>query len=377
MAIRPVWAEVDLEAIGHNLKEIRRITNPKSKIMPVVKANGYGHGAIEVSKKLLASGADRLAVGIVDEGKQLREAGIISPIVLLGYTPIEHAEAVIKYDLIPAVYTLELAQALSRAATEKNKTVKIHIKIDTGMGRIGFTPGSNNADVIAQISKLPGVEIEGIFSHFSTSDCKDKAFTDRQFEQFLWTVKEIESKGVTIPIKHIANSGAVIDSPHTHLDMVRPGIIIYGYYPSDEVNKTRLLLKPAMTLKALVSNVKEVVKGTSISYGRTYITNNMTKIASLPIGYADGYSRLLSSKGEVLIKGQRVPVVGRICMNQCMVDIARLHGVKIGDEVVIFGKQGEAKISVEEVAEKIGTINYEIVCMVSESVPRIYQSNDI
>lgn len=374
MATRPVWAEVDLEAIGHNLKEIRRITNPKSQIMPVVKANGYGHGAIVVSKKLLEWGADRLAVGIVAEGRELREADIEAPIVLLGYTPIEHAEAVIEYNLIPTVYTLELAEALSRAAVKANKTIKIHIKLDTGMGRIGFTPGSNSIETIVKIANLPKVEIEGVFSHFATADCKEKTFTERQFEQFLWLVKEIESKGIKIPIKHIANSGAIIDSPHTHLDMVRPGIIVYGYYPSDEVNKTRINLRPSMTLKASISYVKEVAKGTSISYGRTHVTKDVTKIASLPIGYADGYSRILSSKGEVLIKGQRVPVVGRICMNQCMVDIARIHGVKIGDEAVIFGKQGEAKITVEEVAEKLGTINYEVVCMVSDSIPRIYKS---
>lgn len=372
MATRPVWAEVDLEAIGHNLKEIRRITNPKSQIMPVVKANGYGHGAIVVSKKLLECGADRLAVGIVDEGKELREAGIDAPIVLLGYTPIEHAEAVIENNLIPAVYTLELAEALSQAAVKADKTVKIHIKLDTGMGRIGFTPGSNSTETIVKIANLPKVEIEGVFSHFATADCKDKTFTERQFEQFLWFVNEIQSKGIKIPIKHIANSGAIIDSPHTHLDMVRPGIIVYGYYPSDEVNKTRINLKPSMTLKAAISYVKEVAKGTSISYGRTHVTKDITKIASLPIGYADGYSRLLSSKGEVLLKGQRAPVVGRICMNQSMVDIGRIHGVKIGDEAVLFGKQGEAKIAVEEVAEKLGTINYEVVCMVSDSIPRIY-----
>lgn len=372
LAIRPVWAEIDLGAIGHNFQEIRRITNPQAQIMPVVKSNGYGHGAIEASKTLLAKGADRLAIGILDEGKILREAGINAPIMIMGYTPIEQVEEVIKYDLIQTVYTWELAEALSKAAIKLGKTVKVHVKIDTGMGRIGFLPGGNTADIINRIAELPGIEIEGIFSHFATSDSKDKSYADRQFEQFLWVVKEIESKGLKIPIKHIANSGAIIDLPHTHLDMVRPGIIVYGYYPSEEVNKFKLILKPSMTLKTQVAYVKEVSKGTSISYGRTYTAEKVSKIVSLPIGYADGYSRLLSSKGEVLIKGQRAPIVGRICMNQSMADVGRIHDVKIGDEVIIFGKQGELKIPVEEVAEKMGTINYEIVCMLSERVPRVY-----
>lgn len=367
------WAEVNLDNIAHNVREIRRITNKKAELMGVVKADAYGHGAMEVTKTLLANGVTRLAVSMLDEAIQLRKNGIDVPILILSYTDPARAEEIILNNVTQTVYSYDLAKALSDAAVRLHRNIKIHIKIDTGMTRVGFMPGYSAVKNVVEISKLPGIIIEGLFTHFASADEKDKRYTYMQFERFMSICNELSRIGVYIPIKHVSNSAAIIQFPEMHLDMVRPGIILYGMYPSDNVDKSKLDLKPAMTLKANVILVKNVEKNTYISYGRTFKTKRESKIATIPIGYADGYTRLLSGKGKVLINGEKAPIVGRICMDQCMVDVTDLKSeVRVGDEVVLFGKQGDNEITVEEIAKAIGTINYEIVSLIGKRVPRVY-----
>jgi len=365
---RAVWAEIDLSAIAHNMEQIKAATTGDTKVCAVVKADGYGHGAVAVARTVLQAGADRLAVAILNEAVELRQAGFQVPILVLGYTPACQAGLVVQHNITQTIFTLDAAQALSAAAIAAGKNVKVHIKIDTGMSRIGITP-QDAGQFAASVAVLPGLEIEGVFSHFADADSSDKNFTYEQYNRFLEGVEYIKGQGIQIPIRHIANSAALIDLPQMHLDMVRPGIILYGLWPSEEVQK-KLMLRPAMRLKAQVSFVKDIPSKTSISYGRTYFTARTSRIATLPIGYADGWSRLLANKAEVIVKGQRAPLVGRVCMDQCMIDVSHIPHVKIGDEVLLFGG---ADLPTEEVAGRMGTINYEIVCMIGKRVPRFYQ----
>lgn len=370
------WAEIDLDNIAHNVREIRRITNKKAEIMGVVKADAYGHGVFGVVRTLLNNGVTRLAVSMLDEAIQLRQKGIDVPILILSYTDPCRAEEIVLNEVTQTVFSMDLAEALSAAAVRLKKKVRIHIKIDTGMSRVGFMPGYNAVKNVVYISNLPGIVIEGLFTHFASADEADRNYTYMQFERFMSICSELSRIGVHIPIKHVANSAALIQFPEMHLDMVRPGIILYGMYPSDYVDKSRINLKPAMTLKANIILVKNVEKGTSISYGRTFTTKRDSKIATIPIGYADGYSRRLSNKGKVLVNGQVAPIVGRICMDQCMIDVTDLTGdVKVGDEVVLFGKQGNASLPIEEVASGMGTINYEVSCIIGKRIPRVYIQN--
>jgi len=367
------WAEVSLDSIAHNVREIRRITNKKAELMGVVKADAYGHGVMEVTRTLLANGVTRLAVSMLDEAIQLRKNGINVPILILSYTDPARAEEIVLNDVTQTVFSHDLAEALSAAAVKLHRNVKVHIKIDTGMTRVGFMPGYSAVKDVVAISKLPGIIVEGLFTHFASADEKDKKYTYMQFERFMSICSELSRIGVYIPIKHVSNSAAIIDFPEMHLDMVRPGIILYGMYPSKDVDRSKLNIKPAMTLKANVILVKNVEKNTYISYGRTFKTKRESKIATIPIGYADGYTRLLSGKGKVLINGEKAPIVGRICMDQCMVDVTDLKSeVHVGDEVVLFGRQGDSEITVEDIAQAIGTINYEIVSIIGKRVPRVY-----
>lgn len=366
------WAEVDLDAIAHNIKEIRKITNPNAKIMAVVKADAYGHGFLEVAKTLLENGADRLAVAVLQEGKQLRSRGVTVPILILGASGEEAVEDLINFDITPSVFTYEFAKVLSYEAERKEKVTKIHIKIDTGMSRIGFLAGENNEEIvdeIIKISKLPYIEIEGIFSHFATSDEYDKSYTLLQYGRFMDVCSRLEEKGLNIPIKHICNSAGIMMYPEMHLDMVRPGVILYGMYPSDEVDKSRLDLIPAMTLKSTITHIKEVEPGRGVSYGKEYITDKKTKIATVPIGYADGYLRKLAKHGKMIVDGVKVPIIGRICMDQCMIDVTNVHNIDKGDEVIIFGREG---VTVDDLAEWLETINYEVSCVIGKRIPRIY-----
>jgi len=368
---RPVWAEIDLKAVAHNVREIREITSPTAQLMAVVKADGYGHGAYQIAKVALANGAKRLAVAILNEGLELRKQGIEVPILVLGYTPEEQAEIIVENDIIQTIFSLPLAQALSQAAGKLNKKVKVHIKLDTGMGRVGLLP-EEAVDFIKQAMALPNLEVEGMFTHFAVADETDKEYTQEQFAKFQGVLEKLEQEGITLPFYHVANSATIIDLPEMHLNMVRPGIILYGLYPSSDVLKEKIELQPALTLKTKIGYLKRVKEGTSISYGRRYIAPEERIIATLPIGYADGFTRLFFAKGEVLVKGQRAPLVGRVCMDQCMIDVTDIPEVRVGEEVVLIGKQGEGNIPVEELAEKIGTINYEIVCMIGKRVPRVY-----
>ncbi len=369
------WAEVDLDAIAHNIKEIRKITNPNSKIMAVVKADAYGHGFLEVTKTLLENGADRLAVAVLQEGKQLRSRGVTVPILILGASGEESVEDLINFDITPSVFTYEFAKELSYAAERKEKVTKIHIKIDTGMSRIGFLAGDNNEEIvdeILKISRLPYIEIEGIFSHFATSDEADKSYTLLQYERFMDVCDKLEDKGLHIPIKHICNSAGIMMYPEMHLDMVRPGVILYGMYPSDEVDKSRLNLIPAMTLKSTVTHVKEVEEGRGVSYGKEFITSKKMKIATVPIGYADGYLRKLAHEGKMIVNGEKVAIIGRICMDQCMIDVTNVHTIDTGDEVTIFGREG---VTIDDLAAWLETINYEVSCVIGKRIPRIYTKN--
>jgi len=373
--IRSVWAEINLDNLAHNMREIRRLTDKNAMVTAVIKADGYGHGAKHIVETLLENGADRFAVAVLDEALDLRGFGIGKPILIMGYTQPERAREVVENDIEQAVYTYEVAKAISDESVKQNKKAKIHIKIDTGMGRIGLRPEEKVVDFVKKISKLPNIIIEGIFTHFAIADDADKDYTYKQFEKFNWTINKLKEAGIKINIRHCANSATIIDLPDMHLDMVRAGIILYGLAPSFDVMLDRIDLKQVMSLKACISHVKEIEADESVSYGRKYIAAKKSKIASLPLGYADGYTRMLSGKAEALVKGVRVPIAGRICMDQCMIDVTGIDDVNVGDEVVLFGEQMGAFISIDELAEKLDTINYEIVCMISKRVPRVYTKN--
>lgn len=369
--MRPVWAEIDLDKAAYNMKNIKKLVKDK-EVIAVVKADCYGHGADDLAPVFLENGASRLAVAILTEGIELRKKNITAPIMILGYTPLELGEELINNDIEQTVYDLEYAKKLSNIAERLGKKAKIHIALDTGMGRIGFIPNEESIEAVEKIASLNGIEIIGIFTHFSTADEYDKNYTNEQFKKIKNFISELEKRNINIPLKHVSNSGAIMDMPETYLDAVRAGIILYGYYPSNEVNKEKLDIKPILTLKTTVSHVKEVEEGTSISYGRTFITERKSKIATIPIGYADGYSRLLSGKAKVIINGKFAPVVGRICMDQCMIDVTDIGEVKVGDEVILLGEEGNLKFNADDFAEIMGTINYEITCMLKQRIPRVY-----
>ena len=365
------WTEVNLDAIAQNVKNIKKLIGKKKELMAVVKGNAYGHDILEISSVVLENGATRLAVARLEEAIFLRKAGITVPILVLGLTLKPQAESLVSYDITPTVCEFEMIEKLSESAVQMNKMAKIHLKVDTGMGRIGIFP-DDVLRFIKRIKTLKKVEIEGIFTHFSVADEKDKFYTEEQFRKFIEILTILEKEGIKIPIKHVGNSATLLDLPHMWLDMVRPGLAIYGLYPSKEVKKTINLI-PAQQFKTKIVFIKELPRGESISYGRIYITKRRMRVASLPVGYADGYNRLLSNQGEVLVRGQRVPIIGRVCMDQCMIDVTNLTQVEIGDEVVLWGRQGEEMITVEEIAQKIRTINYEIVHLPDKKrVPKLF-----
>lgn len=369
----PIWAEVSLEAIRHNIKEVRRVVGPTREIMAVVKANGYGHGSVEVARAAIDAGASRLAVARLGEAMTLRDAGIRLPILIFGSIPGEELKKALQNGISLTVYRTDMAEEISNVAQRLGLQAIVHVKVDTGMGRLGFMPDESGIEQIKILSRFKGLSLEGIYTHFAAADEKDKSYARRQLEQFLSFLKDLEERGVTFPLRHGANSAAIIDFPEAHLDLVRPGIMIYGLYPSGEVDHSRVELQPAMTLKTRIAHLKNVEAGTKISYGCTYTVPRKTTIASLPLGYADGYPRLLSSRGQVLIRGQRAPVVGRICMDQCMVDVGHIPDVRVGDEVIVFGNNNKDFLPVEQIASWLGTINYEVVCLVGSRVPRIYR----
>lgn len=373
--MRPAWAEVDLGAIAKNVEAIKRFVGTRVAVMAVVKANAYGHGILEVSRTALRHGASWLGVALKEEASYLRQQGVKVPILILGTTPPEQAGEVVRANVSQTVYSYSQGLAFAQAAAKQGKKAKLHFKIDTGMGRLGFLPSAEAREAILALCRLPSVEAEGIFTHFAAAE-SDQTFTRLQLQRFQQFKEELERKGAFFPWVHAANSAALLNFPESRFCLVRPGITIYGHYPAPWLAE-KIRLFPAMSLKARVASVKEFGPGESISYGRTYFTKGRTTVAVIPLGYADGYSRLLSNRGEVLIRGEQAPVIGTVCMDQFMVDVSHVPGVQLGEKVTIFGRDGEKELPVEELAAKIGTVNYEVLCAVSARVPRVYRGEEI
>lgn len=373
---RAVWAQIDLDAAAHNMRQIRKHVGPDVKIAAVVKANAYGHGSVELAKTFAENGADCFAVSSLDEAVELRRyAHIDKEIFILGHTDARRTEELLTYDIEPAVFNLKNAEFFSQEAQRLGKTLRVHIAVDTGMSRVGFQVNEFSVSEIKAIAALPNIEIRGMFTHFAVSDIKDKTFTCEQYGHFRWMCKRMEEEGIHIALRHCCNSAAALELPEYYCDMVRPGIIMYGCEPSPDVDIKPYDLRPVMSLRCCIAHVKLIDAGATVSYGRHYTAPSRRKIATLPVGYADGYSRILSGKVDVLYHGHRVPQVGAICMDQCMIDVSGEANVHAGDEVVLFGRQGDSFIPIEEIAAACGTINYEIMCNISRRVPRVYMKN--
>lgn len=378
---RRTWAEIDLDAIGHNYRAIRARLNPGTKMCCVIKADAYGHGAEMLAAEYESLGADWFAVSNLEEATQLRNAGIRLPILILGYTPASCAKKLSDLNIAQAVLSAEYAQALSAQAVKDGVKVRAHIKLDTGMSRIGFLfqdPERDDAviDTVERACRLPGLESEGIFTHFAVADEGENGrdYTAAQFHSFTAAISLLEERGIRFAIRHCANSAAIFDYPEMQLDMVRPGIVLYGLMPSEDLRQ-KPDLHPAMQLKSIVSLVKTVEPQTSVSYGRCFVTKEMTRVATVPIGYADGYPRRLFEQGSMLVHGKRAKIIGRVCMDQTMLNVTDIPDVKEGDTVTVFGRDGESFLSVDELAGYNQTINYELVCLVSKRVPRVYFKN--
>jgi alanine racemase len=370
-----VYLKIDLDTICDNTLEIMKKVGPETKVMAVVKADAYGHGAIEVTKALSEIGTYGFAVATVGEALALRRAGITKPILILDFVFPNQFETIIRNDIMLTVFQYNIANQLNEAAERMGTTAHIHIKIDTGMGRIGYIPDDESIDEICRIAQLPNIEIDGIFTHFACADMSDKTSMNRQYNIFTEFVGKLEKLGINIPIKHICNSAAIIDKDDGFMDMVRSGIVTYGLYPSEEVHKEKLKIRPAMELHSLVINVKTIHEGDTVSYGSTYVAAKPTVIATIPVGYADGYPRLMSNKGEVIIHGKRAKIVGRVCMDQFMADVTNIPEVSIGDAVTLIGKDGDECITCEEIGNISGRFNYEFLCCITRRVPRVYVRN--
>ncbi len=399
---------VDLGAVAHNINVLKGLLAPGTGFMAVVKADAYGHGAVQIARTVLENGADCLGVARISEAVELREAGIDVPILLFGDLLPEQVPYLAAHDIRITLGCLETARAIAATAKDQKKPLKVHIKVDTGMGRLGILhdqfvtpdqfvkpdkfgrpdqsgkpdqfgkPGNGLAlplqciEEILAIRELKGIEIEGVYTHLANADARDKAHTQRQISRFKHLVTELARNGLTPPMIHAANSAGVIDMPESHFNMVRPGIAMYGLWPSGEVDKTRISLKQAMSIRSKIIHLKSVSKGFKISYGSTHVTQISTRIATIPIGYADGYSRKLSSKGEMIVRGSKARITGRVCMDFTMIDVGHISRAVLGDEVVILGTQGEEKITATNIAEAIGTINYEVVASLTKRMPIHY-----
>lgn len=368
--IRPVWAEIDLEAIRHNLNEVRRLVGTATEIMAVVKADGYGHGAFKIAQTAIEQGATWLGVSLPEEGIALRQAGIEVPILVFEPLQTNQVKVFLEYDLVATSCNWDSMIGLSETAHLSGKVAKVHIKVDTGMGRIGVH-WSKAVDFIKKVTELPGIQVDGIYSHLACADEQDKNYAEQQLERFSKLLAVLKTATILPEKVHLANSAAVIDLPAAYFNMVRPGIMIYGLFPSSEVNRAKVILKSAFTLKTKIVFMKRVPAGTGISYGLKYYTKRETTIVTIPIGYADGWSRLLTHKAQALVAGKKFPIVGTICMDQCMIDVGD-EPVELGQEVVLIGAQGTETIATDTIADLLGTINYEVTCMISDRVPRIY-----
>ncbi|GAB4471955.1 MAG: alanine racemase [Anaerolineae bacterium] len=364
---------IDLDAVAHNMQAIARHVGPDVMIYGVVKANAYGHGAGHIAHTILANGATGLAVGRTDEGIQLRRLGITADILNLCYTVLGEIGTMVEHDIIPTVNTVEAAQAVSGQAAALGKVARVHVKVDTGMGRFGQLP-EEMLPFLNAISTLPNLEIEGIFTHFSTADERDHGYTHRQLAIFHEVLRAAEAAGHRFRVRHAANSAATLSMRETHLDAVRPGVAIYGMYPSAEVSR-EVPLKPALSLRSHLGRVRTLPAGSAVGYGRTFVTPRAMPVGLVPVGYGDGYHRLLSSRGAVLVHGKRAPIIGRICMDQFMVDLTAVPEAAEADEVVLIGAQGEDTITAEEVARWAETINYEVTTSLTRRLPRVYIQN--
>ncbi|MGD9972412.1 MAG: alanine racemase [Desulfatirhabdiaceae bacterium] len=382
--MQSIWAEIDLSAISHNINTIRSAVSPKTHVMAVVKANAYGHGAVEVARTALGNGADWLGVARIDEAIQLRQAGIDSPILVFGFTPFEQVNQLVELNLTQAVFSFEQAEMLSQALYPSSEKLKIHIKVDTGMGRLGVLAtgfklsslgkflGAHFLREIESIVNLPGLDAEGIFTHFASADHADKTDSHQQLSLFLELIDHLKRMGIEFNLHHAANSAATLEIPESHLDMVRPGIALYGCYLPTLPFPEGMSFRPALALKTRIIQIKKVSKDFPVSYGHTWRTSATTRIATVSAGYADGLNRQLSSRGAMLIDGVKVPIVGRVCMDLTMLDIGSLPDARVNDEVVILGTQKNAGITASDMAKEIDTISYEILTSVSARVPRIY-----
>lgn len=371
---RKAWAEISLDAIEENVKAFQKELHPNTRLMAVVKADGYGHGAVEVAKAAIQAGADRLAVALLDEAILLRKSGVKAPILILGYTPPDAVEEAISENITITVYSKNVIHRMIQVAEAKKKIAKIHLKVDTGMGRIGVRTKEEALELAKSISS-DFVKLEGIFTHFADADNpKDSSYTYQQYEKFTEILNYLKKSKIHIPIKHCCNTAATISFPQMHLDMVRVGIGIYGVYPQEHF-KNQISLKPSMSFKTKPTLIKKVPSSQTISYGRTYFSNQEALIATIPIGYADGLCRQLSNRGQVTIRGKKVPIVGRICMDQSMIDVTGMENLSLDEVVTIFGDAHQGNISVEEVAQKLDTISYEVLCLIGRRVPRVYLKN--
>lgn len=373
-AIRAAWAEINITNLDFNIKQIKEKVGPGKKITGIVKADAYGHGAVKVATVLRANGIDSFGVATLSEAIRLRKAGfILEEIILLGLTPDPYIDTIIEYRLTPVICDFKNAEAISKAAQKANIIINGYIAIDTGMGRIGYDiENSASVDDIRMIQNLPGFRIAGLFSHFAASDSADKTYSVVQEHRFMVFYKKLLNAGITIPCRTLANSAAVMEMASTHYEMVRPGIIMYGCYPSNEVDKSQLELKPVMSIKANIVQLKKVPAGNSISYGRKFTTRQDSLIATIPLGYSDGLPRPYSSKGKAIVNGVFAPIAGTICMDQLMLDVTHVPYVRLGDEVTILGKDGIYEILADDIAKVTGTINYEVLCDFGQRLPKVY-----
>lgn len=368
-----VYARIDLDAITSNMERMKQNLNPSTKMMAVIKADGYGHGSVPIAQMLEeVPYVWGFAVATLDEAIVLRTEGIQKPILVLGCVFPDQYMEMLKHSIRMNVYTEEMAEAISHMAEQENMTAYMHIKLDTGMTRLGFDVSKEAVESITRIAGLNNVCMEGIFTHFAKADETDKTFTQKQIRDFIWMTERLKENHVTFQYEHCANSAAIIDVPEANFDLVRSGISTYGLYPSEDVCKEKVILKPALSLKSHVAFVKEIDAKTPISYGGTYLSEDRMKIATIPVGYADGYPRNLSNVGYVLIRGKKAPIVGRVCMDQFMVDVTEIDGVSFGDAVTLIGKDGNETITVEELSELSGRFNYEFVCDLGKRIPRVF-----
>ena len=368
-----VYARVDLDAIASNMEQMKQNLKENTQIMAVIKADGYGHGAVQIAQML--ENVDYVwgyAVATLDEAVVLKSEGMKKPVLVLGCVFPDQYLEMLKYDIRMNVYTEEMAEAISQMAAREGVTAYMHIKLDTGMTRLGFDTSIESVEAIHRISNMKNVCLEGIFTHFAKADEEDKTFTQKQIDEFLWMTEQLKNKKVIFQYEHCANSAAIIDVPNAHFDLVRAGISTFGLYPSEDVNKDIVRLKPALALKSHVANVKNIETGIPISYGGSFVSEQPMKIATIPVGYADGYPRNLSNVGYVLIRGKRAPIVGRVCMDQFMVDVTDIDGVSFGDNVTLIGRDGNETITVEDLSELSGRFNYEFICDLGKRIPRVY-----